>query len=308
MHQTVRAALEERLGARIERAEPVAGGSIHETRRLRLADGRCVFAKIVSAKHAEPGSELSLDIFAREAEGLEALGAGIAAVPGLDADLRVPRVIAVSTAPPFLVLEAIDAGSRPALGGDIVARFGHALARLHRGAVEPSGRFGFAHDNHLGATPQPNGWLGDWPTFWRRRRLGPLLDAARARGVSDRELDRLGDRLLERLDELLAIDEPPSLLHGDLWGGNYLLGAHGEAVLVDPAAYYGHREAELAMTRLFGGFDAGFEAAYAAEWPLADGAAERAPIYELHHLLNHLVLFGRGYRGGCLQRLRRVVG
>ena len=112
---------------------------------------------------------------------------------------------------------------------------------------------------------------------------------------------------MERLEGLIGEpDEPAALLHGDLWGGNYLVDGRGQPVLVDPAAYYGRREADLAMTRLFGGFDSRFYAAYHEVWPLAPGSEERLAVYELYHLLNHLNLFGSGYLSGCLARLRQL--
>jgi fructosamine-3-kinase len=223
-------------------------------------------------------------------------------------EVRVPRDPVTGGGeggvPPFLVMEAITSG-RP--GPGFSADFGRRLARLHR--ATRGGRFGFPHDNYLGSTPQPNEWSADGCEFFRRRRLGHQLALAHANGLADRELSRLGERLLERLDRWLDLrGEPACLLHGDLWGSNYLIDEAGAPVLIDPAAYYGHREADLAMTHLFGGFDAAFYAGYEEEWPLAPGHDERLPIYELYHLLNHLNLFGTGYRGRCLAILRRYTG
>ena len=168
-----------------------------------------------------------------------------------------------------------------------------------------SGPFGFEEDNYIGATPQPNAWTDDWVTFFAEQRLGFQLRLAADNGFGG-ELARLGERLLSRLGELIDEPaEPACLLHGDLWGGNYLCDAEGQPVLIDPAAYYGRREAELAMTTLFGGFDSAFYGAYEEAWPLAPGSAERLEIYKLYHLLNHLNLFGGGYLGGCLGVLRR---
>lgn len=283
-------ALTERFGSAVRGERAVGGGCISDARLVDLADGRSLFVKSNRAALAE--------MFEREAESLRALEAVGA--------LRVPAgaVAGVAGATAWIAMEAIASGSP---GPRFWEDFGEGFARLHReGRAE---RFGFLHDNFLGSTPQPNGRLDDWTEFWRERRLGFQLRLARERGRSDAELDRLGDRLLERLDELLAdADERPSLLHGDLWSGNFLAGAGGEPVLVDPACYYGHREADLAMTRLFGGFDARFYAAYESAWPLAPGHAERLPLYQLYHLLNHLNLFGGGYRGQCLAVLRRLAG
>jgi fructosamine-3-kinase len=295
MERPLRDALEAGLARRGEpghvvRALPVGGGSIHRAQIVELGDGRRLFVK--------SNAEAPTGMFEAEAAGLSALAA-----PGL---LRVPRDPWVGEAGGirFLAMEAIEEGRAD---GGFFRRFGTALAELHRAAR--GDRFGFATDNWIGATPQPNAWHTDWVEFVRRLRLGFQLDLARRRGLSDGALDRLGDRLLDRLGDWIDLpDEPPCLVHGDLWSGNFLVGAGGEPVLVDPAVYYAHREAELAMTRLFGGFDAAFYAAYEEAWPLPPGSAERQTIYSLYHLLNHLNLFGAGYRGQCVSVLWRLVG
>ncbi|MEM1207346.1 MAG: fructosamine kinase family protein [Acidobacteriota bacterium] len=269
-------------------SRPVGGGCIHDARTVTLDDGRRVFVKA----SAQPAPH----IFEREAEGLGALGAAEV--------LRVPAVFGHGDAggTAFLVMEAIDAG---APGPGFFEAFGEGLAQLHRAAT--ADRWGFSHDNYIGATPQPNPWRDDWTSFWHGQRLGHQLTLARRAGLSDPELDRLGDRILDRLGDLLGdVDEPPALLHGDLWSGNYLVGPRGEPVLIDPAVYYGHREADLAMARLFGGFPDPFYRAYGREWPLAPGSERRLVLYELYHMLNHLNLFGTGYRSGCISRMRRL--
>lgn len=275
-------------GSTLEQHTVIVGGCINDAFAVKLADGREFFVK--TNPNPLPG------LFAREAEGLEALTAANA--------LRVPMVIGEAPAdagvPAFLVLEKIVTG-QPKQG--FYEHFAAAFAQLHRHQGQ---RFGFTSDNYLGSTPQPNGWHDDWPGFWAQHRLGHMLRLARQQGQATAELNRLGDRLLARLPHLLATDEPPSLLHGDLWGGNYLVDQDGAAVLIDPAVYYGNREADLAMTRLFGGFEASFYRAYEEEWPLAPDASRRQPVYELYHYLNHLVLFGSGYLSACLQLLRRV--
>lgn len=273
----------------IASARPVSGGSINSAYLLTLEDGRRVFLKSNPAPLPH--------MFEREAEGLRTLA---------DArHLRVPRPIAYGDDPtPFLVLEAIDVGSP---GPEFFEDFGRRFAQLHRDAT--ADRPGFEHDNYIGSTTQPNRWTESWTEFWRQHRLGHQLRLAERQGHADGELRRLGDQLMARLDDWLGtVDEPMSLLHGDLWGGNYLADSEGRPVLIDPAVYYGHREADLAMTRLFGGFRPGFYRAYEEVWPLAPGSAERSKIYELYHLLNHLNLFGSGYRSGCVEILRRLVG
>ena len=297
MDATLRRAVARRLAEagegtiEIAAANPVAGGSINRAFRADLAGGRKLFVKAHVTAPAE--------MFEREAEGLAALaGAG---------SLRVPRdpLPGAAEGVSFLIMEWIDGGSP---GEGFFERFGRRFARLHRASSE-GGRFGFPHDNWIGATPQPNQWSESWVGFWRQHRLGFQLGLARENGLSDRALDRLGDRLLARLGEWIDLPgEPPCLLHGDLWGSNYLADERGEPVLIDPACYYGHREADLAMTRLFGGFSPEFYAAYEEEWPLPPGSGERLAIYELYHLLNHLNLFGRSYRGRCVAILERLVG
>jgi fructosamine-3-kinase len=293
--------------ATVATATSIGGGSINRTFLLTLNSGERCFLKT----HSDPPP----GFFTAEARGLEALAAA-----GV---LRVPQVLHLHDPPhpkclapsrpspedpqnrlaPFLLLEAIETGPpHPGLS----ERFGHELAELHR--IARSDLFGFPHDNYLGLTPQPNERHEDWCTFWRRHRLGHQLELARQRGLSDPTLDRLGDRLMDRLESWIAEPaDPPSLLHGDLWGGNYLTDSGGAPVLIDPAVYHGRREADLAMTRLFGGFDARFYAAYEEAWPLAPEAEDRLTIYELYHLLNHLNLFGRGYRDGCMTRLSALV-
>jgi fructosamine-3-kinase len=206
--------------------------------------------------------------------------------------VRVPATIALERdglALEWLDLHALDARAGAALGA--------ALAGLHRA---PAGeRFGWHVDNYIGATPQPNAWCASWPEFFRERRLRPQLELAAEQGYGG-ALQREGERLLARVESLLDGHAPaPSLLHGDLWGGNAAALADGTPVIFDPAVYVGDREADLAMTELFGGFPASFHAAYREAWPLADGHALRRELYNLYHLLNHLNLFGTGYLHRC---------
>lgn len=304
IENSLRRAIEARLKAagrsdRVVSSSPVSGGCIHDALSLELADGSSVFLKTAPVSLDPSGGR---DIFLREAEGLRALAA-------VDA-LRIPAVLATADGSQrsevpgtaFLLLEAVRSG-RPS--EDFFPRFGRQLADLHRRAT--ADRFGFDHDNYLGATPQPNGWTSKWVDFWAEHRLGHQIRLARQRGLLGSELETRCERLIQRLPDLIGfVTEPPSLLHGDLWSGNFMVDADGEPVLIDPAAYYGHREAELAMCRLFGGFDRSFFRAYESSWPLKPGASERLDLYQLYHLLNHLNLFGSGYRSQCLGLLRRL--
>lgn len=263
------------LGARIRRARPVTGGCIHRAARVDMDGGRRLFVKRNDAAYAAT--------FAAEAEGLTELARARA--------LRVPRPLAHGTVAgeAYLATEYLELADT---SGDPAA-FGRGLARLHATTTDA---FGWHRDNHIGSTPQRNGWYGDWPRFWGERRLEPQLALAERDGRES--LAARGRRLVECLDALLDGHSPvPSLLHGDLWAGNHGYGRDGTAAIFDPAVYYGDREADLAMTELFGGFPEAFRRAYTAAWPLGDGYPVRARLYNLYHVLNHAHLFGGGYAG-----------
>ena len=272
--------LEENGHGAVERCVPCAGGDTCDSFELALVSGTRLFLKT----HAAPPAGL----FAAEAAGLTELRRSGA--------VRVPAVIHAD--PSFLLLEFIDRGEP---GAAYWRTFGHALARLH---VTPAPCFGFLMDNWCGTTPQPNPRTTDGHAFFAEHRL--LFQARRAHAaglLAAAELARV-EAVATRLPHLLP-DEPPALLHGDLWHGNAFAGARGEAVLVDPAAYWGWPEADLAMTRLFGGFDDAFYDAYRELRPLAPGWDERVPLYNLYHLLNHLNLFGTAYLPGVREVLAR---
>jgi fructosamine-3-kinase len=185
-----------------------------------------------------------------------------------------------------------------------MGRLGRNLARMHR---VTGSRFGWHRDNTIGATPQVNTASEDWIAFWREQRLGFQLNLAAAKGHGGRLIAN-GMRLMERLPAFFPGGRPqPSLLHGDLWSGNAARTAEGEPVIFDPAVYYGDREADLAMTELFGGFPRPFYEAYAAEYPLDPGYAARKPLYNLYHVLNHLNLFGGGYGAQALRLMEQLL-
>lgn len=230
--------------------------------------------------------------------------AGLAALAAAGTPLRIPRVLAHDDGGPgqsFLALEALSPGPRAA---DFDVRFGHGLAALHRPRSDAG--FGFPIDNYCGATPQHNAFLPRWLDFYRERRLLPQLARARQHGMAAVDSAILG-RLVDRLDEWLAEDEPPALIHGDLWSGNLFASDSGPA-LIDPAVSYAHREAELGMMVLFGGFPARVFEAYHEAAPLRDGFRERLPLYSLYHVLNHFNLFGGGYAEQAVRIARRFVG
>ncbi len=212
---------------------------------------------------------------------------------------RRPWPTAPRTTSAFLALEWLDFE-----GGGRDAELGRALAELHR----VTGReFGWHRDNTIGTTPQRNATADDWATFFRDRRIAPQLAFAADNGYRGR-LQSDGERLLAAIPGLLAGHAPPpSLLHGDLWSGNAARLATGEPVIFDPAVYYGDREADLAMTELFGGFGADFHAAYREAWPIDAGYSLRRTLYNLYHVLNHLNLFGGGYLGQAEAMIRRLL-
>jgi len=252
----------------------VSGGSMHRSYRWRCGEG-LIFVKV-----ADPGNGAGLQA---EATGLLTLAAARA--------VRIPRVVARGAAgsSAFLALEWIE--SRPA-GRAAEQRLGEQLAAQHQ---VTAAQFGFGEDNFIGRTRQPNGWVADWAEFFRERRLRHQLALAAQNGYAEL-LEKPGARLLESIGALLAGHRPQaSLLHGDLWAGNWLADVGHEPVIFDPAVYYGDREADLAMTRLFGGFGRAFYDAYHVAAPLPAGHAVRAQLYNLYHVLNHANLFGGGY-------------
>jgi fructosamine-3-kinase len=266
------------IGARLrsEPADRVHGGSINECYRWD-GDTGPIFVKVASAGDCA--------MFAAEAEGLEELRRA--------ASVRVPRVLGAGTGGghAWLALEWIQTGA-PTPATDAV--LGEQLARQHRAT---QAAFGWSRDNTIGSTAQLNEWSEDWVRFFRDRRLRYQLDLAARNGFGGRLQER-GAALLDRVSEFFAAYRPrPSLLHGDLWGGNRMTAANGQPVIFDPAVYYGDREADLAMTRLFGGFGTRFYSAYETAWTLDAGAAARTDLYNLYHVLNHLNLFGGGYLG-----------
>lgn len=287
--ERLRAALEAALGPlALLGAQRTSGGCIHATERLSTSRGD------LFVKRSDPGDPA---VFAAEAAGLRALRAAGTA-------LVVPEVVlaldATPAEPGFLVLEWLDTAQPPAPEYD--ERLGRGLAALHRPSASA---FGFERDTYCGGTLQPNGWSGDWPAFYRDRRLAPLLAALEGEGALSAEARGAFDRLLERLPRLARTAEPPALIHGDLWSGNAVV-AGGLPGLVDPAAAYACREAELGMMTLFGGFSPRVFAAYEEAWPLEAGHLERRPLYQLYHVLNHALLFGGGYLGQARRLAERL--
>jgi len=177
---------------------------------------------------------------------------------------------------------------------------GHRLAQMHSITKD---RFGFQHDSYIGMLPQPNGWFHSWIDYYREYKLLPQIKLAKSKRYLNSSLDRKLHKLLERLDEWLPSQPKASLLHGDLWGGNWIVGKNGDPYLIDPSIFYGHDEFELAFTELFGGFPETFYNAYTEVNPLSRNYKDRKPIYQLFYILVHVNLFGESY----LRSVERIV-
>ncbi len=280
------AALAVACGSGARRLRTLSGGDVNLAFAAELEDGREVFVK--THPRAPAG------MYQAEARGLAWLREAGA--------LRVPAVIAVSESEPgpsFLVLEYLASGkARPGFDEAL----GRGLAALHR--AHPA-RFGFEAPNFIGSLPQSNRPHATFAEFFREERLTPQLAMAARSGRASSSLSKRFERLFARLPELVGPPEPPARLHGDLWSGNLHVGPGGEPCLIDPAVYGGHREIDLAMMRLFGGFGPRVFAAYEEAYPLSPGAGERVPLFQLYPLLVHVNLFGGGYAASVEAALSR---
>lgn len=276
-------------GVEIISRRAVSGGDISSAYELELSNGIRVFLKINSAARA--------DLFRAEEEGLSAMRE--------TKSVSVPRVIArgADGDKAFLLMEQIEAGRA---GKESSERLGKELALMHMAdstKFVPGGKYGFTSDNYIGEIAQINTPKEKWSDFFAECRLRPQIELA-AHYFSKEDIKKF-DRLLDKLDEYLPEPERPSLLHGDLWSGNYLIDTNGKPWLIDPAAYVGHAEADLAMTELFGGFDEHFYGAYKEAVGIDKGYAERRDLYNLYNLLNHLNHFGTGYLGAVMNTLKK---
>ncbi len=264
------------------------------------ASGGCISSSFTARVFSErvfikTGDASRLGMFAAEADGLKALTRA--------GTHRVPAVLATGATEDgaYLALEWLDL--KPLETREDAEAAGHALAALHHQTGE---QHGWQRDNFIGSTPQANPASDSWPFFFARQRLKPQLALARLNGYP-RELLVDGERLAEAVPALLFDYRPtPSLLHGDLWHGNAAM-ADGRPALFDPAVYYGDREADLAMTELFGGFPGAFYLAYQESWPLDHRFQQRKNLYNLYHMLNHLNLFGRSYLGQVQRMMKKLL-
>ena len=260
----------------------VGGGDISASRLLRSERGS-FFLKY----HTGPEA---LSLLTTEAQGLNLLRGR--------SPIRIPEVLAqgTSNSTAYLLLEYVDSGWA---NNPFWESFGSALAQLHRNTAP---RFGLDFDNFIGTLPQANAFTGNWPEFFRLRRLSPQARMAREKGLLNAgDMVHL-ERLYARLPDLFPPEEP-ALIHGDLWSGNYLVSATQEPVLFDPSVSWSHREMDLAMSRLFGGFDWRFYRSYEETYPLSPGFDDRLPLLQLYYLLVHLNLFGQGY----VQAVRQIL-
>ena len=277
---------EELLGAAVVATAPVAGGDISTATRMRLNDGTTALMK--THHHAPEG------FFDAEVRGLRWLAE---AEPS--GGVAVPEVLAHDHE--CLILRWVEPGKTTV---DAAVGFGQALARTHRCRADG---FGADHDGFIGRLPMPNRSAPGWPEFYATRRVLPYLKLARDRGAATDDDAAAIERVVGRLDELVP-EEPPARLHGDLWNGNVLWGLDGTCRVIDPAAYGGHREVDLAMLALFGlphlqrAMDA-----YEQEHPLADGWRDRVGLHQLFPLLVHACLFGGGYATRAAETARRYL-
>lgn len=269
----------------IEEVQFLSGGCINNAVKLKTAEGS-FFIKWNEA--------IEEDMFAAEANGLRLLRA--------DGNLCIPEVLGLGKVENkhYLLLEFIDS-RYPA--PDYWEELGRSLARQHHHSAE---EYGLDENNYIGRLPQNNEQTTHWIDFFRDQRLNVQLGLAIYKGLVSDALVKRFKSLYPKLPELLP-EEPPALLHGDLWSGNVMVGAAGQPCLIDPAVYFGHREAELAFTELFGGFDDRFYQAYEEEKPLEPGYNERKDIYNLYPLMVHVNLFGTSYLSGVERTLDRYV-
>lgn len=286
MDPDLKAFLENGLHCTANSSRTVGGGDINDAECVTTDRGK------LFVKHNRPSL---LGMFQAEKSGLELLADG--------SELRIPEVVLCGSTSrrAYLVLEWMDQGPRR---GDFDERLGHGLAAQHRRTAE---RFGLDSDNFIGSLPQCNDKSDSWCEFFGSRRIGAQLTLAEKGGALSSRALEAGWRLVDRMPTLVPDDPEPSLLHGDLWGGNYLTGPGGEPVLIDPAVYCGHREIELAFTELFGGFSPAFYDAYNEAWPLDSAYADRRDLYNLYPLLVHANIFGGQYATRVHSVIRRYL-
>lgn len=275
--------IQRRLKGDLQRTTPISGGSINNAYQL-LIDGKSYFLKTNKAR-LYPG------MFEAEARGLELLGKASV--------LRVPEVFytGVEGNDSYILMTWLEAGARRK---DFHTNFGKGLAKLHR---HSSGNFGLDHSNYIGSLVQSNTFNPDWTSFFIEERLFPQLEMALGKSALPSGASGLFNAFFRELPSVFP-KEKPALLHGDLWSGNYITGPDGAAAIIDPAVYYGHREMDIAMSRLFGGFGSEFYESYNDEFPLEKGWETRVQVCNLYPLLVHVNLFEGGYASQVMDIVR----
>ncbi len=284
--QSVEQLLSERFGQSVEikKTISVSGGSINDTYKVETNNG-IFFVKKNSAS-------LYPQMFEKEAKGLKILASAKA--------IDVPEVIAVGETgdTAFLILDFIESTQKQPSFWEVFAK---GLAVLHRNTTS---YFGLDHDNYIGSLPQSNKKHDNWPDFFREERLEKQVKMARDGGNMNSDTVHAFDRFYMKLPELFP-EELPALIHGDLWGGNFMVNEKGEPVIIDPAVYYGHREMDLGMSQLFGGFDSHFYEAYNRYFPLEKGWQQRMDYCNLYPLMVHVNLFGGSYTASVRSILQK---
>jgi len=268
--------------------QSIGGGCINSA--YKLSDGKQQF-------FLKTNEASKIEMFKAESDGLDEIVRSNT--------IRVPRPVCVGVTDrqAFLVMEYVQLNSATANANRHI-QLGHDLANMHRITQT---HYGWVKDNTIGSTLQINDLEDNWISFWRDKRLGFQLELAATNGYRGR-LQQRGDKLMANLNGFFANYTPAaSLLHGDLWSGNYSFDDSGAPVIFDPAVYFGDREADLAMTELFGGFSAEFYAAYNEQYPLHDGYIIRKMLYNLYHIINHLNLFGSGYLAQAENMIDRLL-
>lgn len=274
---TVKKTITDTFDQQIREASPVHGGDINDAYQCTLQNGQTVFAKYHNnAPHR---------MFTAEAKGLSLLR------EHAPEDVLIPEVLHhPDDDDDVLLLSWIATGSA---GSSTYQHLGHGLATIHK---TTDASFGLDHDNYIGRLPQSNTQHNSWSTFFIEERIRPQVQRAVDSGKLNSSELKATDRLSKRVDDIFP-EEPPALIHGDLWGGNYMIDQNQRPVLIDPAVYYGHREMEIAFTKLFGGFPASFYDAYNEIYPLDSGFSERTRLCNLYPILVHTNLFGGHYAG-----------
>lgn len=286
--EKIKKRIEEKLGSKIKSFSSLSGGCISDAFKISTENGTSFFLKY--------NPSASNNMFLKEANGLRELDKSNA--------IKIPEVLSVDE--DYILLEFIASGNSKK---NFFEDFGKSFAEMHK---FKSDSFGFYENNYIGSNPQINipdeKEKSDWTAFYLNKRILFQLQLAEKLGNSTDELRKGISKLENKIEDIIGHNsEKPSLLHGDIWGGNYMIDQNGNAVLIDPAVYYGHREADLGMTKLFGGFNSEFYKAYNESFPLEDGFDYRENIYKLYHVLNHLNLFGGGYYSQAISLIKFYV-